>query len=255
MFALSKAEGATVMLLGCPHLGEAGAHVFSTEYDDMLAPERQRQIAGCVERLSGFQPTKVAVEEPLCRQAELEADYDAYRQGHLALTASEEHQLGFRTAAALGHSRIFAIDAGHGGVAAGGLGEAVAFAEKDQPELYDRFIAARRKADETEQEAVPRTEVLEILRRHNDPAALRKDHQLYLLLSLLIAEGRYIGIDWVQSWYARNLRIFANLASIIDTPRDRVLVVYGAGHVPLLSQFILDSGLLQLVSSLDYLMP
>jgi hypothetical protein len=57
----------------------------------------------------------------------------------------------------------------------------------------------------------------------------------------------------VQGWCARNLRIFVNLTRIIATPAGRVLVLYGAGHIPPLTQFIRDSGLCALESAQTYL--
>jgi hypothetical protein len=97
--------------------------------------------------------------------------------------------------------------------------------------------------------------VLDLLRLWNDPARLREDHAIYLLLSLLIAGESYLGVDWVQGWYARNLRIYANLAAITEAPSERILVVYGTGHVTLLGQVLRDSGLFDVESPLDYLTP
>ena len=36
-------------------------------------------------------------------------------------------------------------------------------------------------------------------------------------------------------WYNRNLRIFANIVRVTE-PGDRLLLVIGAGHVPILKQ-------------------
>jgi hypothetical protein len=74
-----------------------------------------------------------------------------------------------------------------------------------------------------------------------------------LLLSLLTSGDAYVGIDWVQGWYARNLRIYANLARIIESSQDRVLVVFGSGHITLLSQFLTDSALFELEPPHKYL--
>jgi hypothetical protein len=49
------------------------------------------------------------------------------------------------------------------------------------------------------------------------------------------------------------LIILVNLSRIITAPDDRVLVIYGAGHVPLLSQFIHDCGFLTLEPIKPYL--
>ncbi|MDF2672007.1 MAG: hypothetical protein K0R09_272 [Clostridiales bacterium] len=61
-----------------------------------------------------------------------------------------------------------------------------------------------------------------------------------------------VGIDFVASWYKRNLHIFSNLKHICDND-DRILVLYGAGHLKLLRNFINDSLDLDYVEALDYL--
>lgn len=81
--------------------------------------------------------------------------------------------------------------------------------------------------------------VSDMLYRMNEPAALELAH--------------YAGADLVVRWYQRNLRIMANLHRSISGPDDRVLVVYGQGHIPLLRQFTSESPDLCLVNPLPYL--
>jgi len=245
-----------VMLLACPHFANsAGGDVLRENLGDMLAKERQCQIAECVERLKAFRPTKVAVEEPATEQSRIDVNYQEYRDGCFVLSASEDHQLGFRLAAELGHQRVFAIDAAEEAIYAGKLGRALAFAEQQQPELYASVIGAHRAALEMRQREVLATTVLELLHLHNDPAVIREGHQLYLRLALVMSDKEQFGVDWVQGWYARNLRIYANLARVIEAPDDRVLVIYGAGHVGILAQFLGDSGLYAMHPALPYLAP
>ena len=44
----------------------------------------------------------------------------------------------------------------------------------------------------------------------------------------------YLGPDDATSWYNRNLRIFSNLQAITSDTSDRILVIIGAGHLPIL---------------------
>ncbi len=39
-------------------------------------------------------------------------------------------------------------------------------------------------------------------------------------------------------WFQRNIRIYRNILSVIDSPNDRILVIYGAGHLGWLQQDI-----------------
>lgn len=61
-----------------------------------------------------------------------------------------------------------------------------------------------------------------------------------------------IGVDFVASWYKRNLHILSNLKSVSEDG-DRILVLYGAGHLKLLRDFINDSLDLNYIEALDYL--
>ena len=48
--------------------------------------------------------------------------------------------------------------------------------------------------------------------------------------------GDYAGADLLTSWYQRNMRIYANIANLIESPDERILVIYGAGHLGWLRQ-------------------
>jgi hypothetical protein len=79
-------------------------------------------------------------------------------------------------------------------------------------------------------------------------------HGAYFRSFVPIVEGDdYAGADMVITWYHRNLRIFSNLHKISDNPADRIFVIYGAGHIPLLQRFAEDSPYFRLDDVKDYL--
>lgn len=41
----------------------------------------------------------------------------------------------------------------------------------------------------------------------------------------------WAGADLVSDWFRRNMRIYTNIARLVDSPNERVLVIYGAGHL------------------------
>lgn len=238
------------MLLGTAHLANRNRDVINVQFDDMLAPGRQREIRECVERLNHFGPTKVALEVATDLDDVLNEEYRRYLAGTFTLTADEIHQLGFRVAAELGHERVYAIDWNEG---RGDLGLVFSFAQSHQPEIYDQLMAGGQQAVDKEQAQIATTSVRELLLGANDPASLQDSHRGHLTMARIGEGKQYVGIDWVKGWYERNLIIFVNLTRIVTSPRDRVLVIYGAGHIPLLTQFIRDSGLYTLESVETYL--
>ena len=79
----------------------------------------------------------------------------------------------------------------------------------------------------------------EMLYNMNRPENIRLGHDPYIEYFVPIVEGdSYAGADMVATWYQRNLRIFANLTRITDSQDDRIFVIYGSGHVPLLHDLV-----------------
>lgn len=39
------------------------------------------------------------------------------------------------------------------------------------------------------------------------------------------------GADLVSDWFRRNMRIYTNIVRLIDSAEERILVIYGAGHL------------------------
>ena len=62
----------------------------------------------------------------------------------------------------------------------------------------------------------------------------------------------YIGARVVGQWYERNLRIFANLATLAK-PGDRILLIIGQGHAPILRELVRSHTAMRLVEALPYL--
>lgn len=239
----------TVLLLATYHLANNNLDMFNVQFDDMLSPRRQREIAQCVEQLQRFQPTKVAIERLSETANDLNEEYRQYRSGTFALTANEVHQLGFRTAAAMGHDQVYAID-WKGDME---WDPTYTFAQEHQPNLLTQMLAPLEHDTEEMNRMVRQLSVNEILRRTNDARNLSRNHRTYLTMMRIGEEQQYIGVEAVKNWYARNMRIFVNLTRITNLPQGRILVIYGAGHIPLLSQYIRDSGLYTVEEAAIYL--
>lgn len=71
-------------------------------------------------------------------------------------------------------------------------------------------------------------------------AALDRDLGAYLEGAFDVGDDdEYPGVDATTAWYNRNLRIFANLQRITEQSDERILLVIGAGHVPILRHAVL----------------
>jgi hypothetical protein len=240
----------TILLLGTGHWSNPNRDMLNVQYDDMLAPQRQQEIRECVERLKRFRPTKVALEIVADQSSALNDDYRQYRAGTFTLTANERHQLGFRIAAELQHEQVYAID--WQGIM--GWDRALSFArEHNQATKLDEYAARARQEIVELNARLTTVSTLDLLRDANDQAGLEHNHQWYMLLALVGEDNQYVGADVICNWYGRNLKIFVNLTRITASPQDRILVIIGAGHIPLLTHFVQGFGLYTLEPVAPYL--
>jgi hypothetical protein len=69
----------------------------------------------------------------------------------------------------------------------------------------------------------------------NEPRNLQLNHGAYV--SGYFNTVSNYGPDFLATWWInRNLRIFNNILLSKPMPNDKILVLFGAGHVPLLKQ-------------------
>jgi hypothetical protein len=243
-----------VLVLGTFHFRDAGLDDFRPRFSvDVFAPERQREIADLLNRMAAFRPTAVAVEWPADRQSGLDSAYAAFRTSRQPASANEREQLGFRLAARLGHDRVFAIDApARWYDLAMNTDTLVHRARRlEQHDLLARapawngwYAAIASRGDSLKTTMT----LTESLARINTPAAMRRTLGQYLVGTVEVGgQGDYSGADMRSAWYNRNLRIFTNLLRMQSDREERILVIIGAGHAPLLRHFIENAPELRLV--------
>jgi hypothetical protein len=75
---------------------------------------------------------------------------------------------------------------------------------------------------------------------------------MYLRLARVGAGDGYAGADLLSRWYERNIRIFANLQRVVE-PGDRVVVLIGSGHAPILRELVTYDPTMRRVEAVEYL--
>lgn len=248
---------AQVLFVGTFHFANPGRDVIkTTNVPDMLASDRQREIADVVQRLAAFKPTRVAVEFARTRQATLDSLYREYRAGRYTLPVNEVFQLGFRLAAAAGLDRVDAVDTERSAMR-------IEEAQRHEAELVAARSAdpwATRLQQEQTLRDVPITPanyrpLRQILLEGNNADAVARSHAAYLVGYFKGGgDSTYAGPDFIAGWYERNLRIFRNLQRITRGPAERIAVIYGAGHLATLQSFVKGSPEYDLVLLDAYLM-
>ncbi|GAB5554545.1 MAG: hypothetical protein Sapg2KO_41360 [Saprospiraceae bacterium] len=225
-----------VLYLGSYHMNNPGADAFNLEADDVLANKRQKEIREVIELLKAFKPTKVAIEAGW-GDSTITARYQAFLQGNLDLNRTEREQIGFRLAKELGHKTIYPID-----VKMAMQDAEVGALIQSNPSQFGPYMAGLEAAGNGVMEVMGKWlengTVREMLYNMNHPTVEKIAHEFYFQSFVPITQDEnYAGPDMVNTWYQRNIRIFSNLHKVADSPEDRVFVIYGQGHIPLLKHF------------------
>lgn len=246
--ASPAAPPAQVLILGVFHFANPNADYAQFQGVDVLTSARQQEIQAVVDQLARFRPTKIAVERIPAESDSINADYRRYLAGSLALSRNEMHQIGFRLAAQLHLPRLYPVDF-HESM---DIDSVMAYAQ-----LHDTAYAARFQRTVAgvvqELDRMQREETIGAnLRFLNAPETLLRTQQPYVDMATVGAGDGYVGARVVGQWYERNLRIFANVAAIAQ-PGDRILLIIGQGHAPILQELVRSAAGLQLVEALPYL--
>ena len=251
--AAQRADTPELLILGSPHLANHNRDIANTHVGDVRTPARQREIEAIVARLANYHPTRVAIEWPADKQARLDERYADYRAGRYVLSADEIDQIGLRLAARLGLSRVDAIDWNEMPPGKDADYDFPAWADAHgRGDEWNAFKQMGQERADAEGRLMTCTPMSSWYRRLNSPAYRRSDQRVYYTIASFGDQAANPGAAWVGGWYARNLRILDNLRHIAQ-PRDRVLVVYGAGHGYLLDRQARESGAFRVVDTLAYL--
>lgn len=254
--ALAATQKPTLMIVGMPHLANPGRDIANTKVENVLTPRRQREIDALVDRLASFRPTHVAVEWERKDQAKLDQRYADYRAGRLKLSSDETDQIGLRLAAKLGLARVDAVDWNEEPPGKDSDYDFAAWLKAHgrgvEWDTFQKTLQRQADAEGAFEQCHP---VADWVRNLNDKAGSEKLAQPYFQIATFGDDENNPGAAWVGAWYARNLRIFANLLDVGGAPEDRTIAIFGAGHGPLLRADAVQSGLFTLVDVLRYLPP
>jgi len=228
-----------VLLLGTWHFAYPGKDAHKTERArqvDILSGKRQAQLSDLLDYLEPFKPDIVALE---CRAgSDFPTQYRAFLAGELEPLRDERYQIGFRIARRVGLETVHCIGAESflrehmdQVKAMGGLPEGYDFKSDDL--MSRRYKAWSEYRDRIQKEAT----LLEAFSYINQDANLDAGFGAYLVGDFKLDE--YGGADALAlHWYDRNLRIFRNLQRVTTGPDDRILVLYGSGHMQILKELV-----------------
>lgn len=226
------------LLLGTFHFGYPNLDSHKTDSSkmvDVLSPQRQKEIRQLVDVLASFKPTRIYIES--ANQQRTDSLYNAYRAGKHILRRNEIDQIAFRLAKELNLSTVYAVDAS-------------SFTDDNEKKYawIDSMWNSPTQINKTRDnywngkykmmyDAGDSTElintILESFLVMADNQTLRRMHGHYLASGFNTSgsSGPDILAMW---WYSRNLRIFNKILSTKPSGEDRIVVLFGNGHMPIL---------------------
>jgi hypothetical protein len=231
-------EKANVLVVGTFHFDYPGLDVFKPGDEnkiDVLKEPKKSEVTELVNYIKKFKPTKIAIEsQPGWNATE---KLKKYKNGEFRGERDERYQLGMRIATEFGMDTIYGIDAVSldedlmkiDSAYIENLFEDFDFKTSDPyMEMYKKMLAY-------EDSLRSKVNLLDYFKHLNSEEYHKFDYGLYLIGDFKLDHNR--GADILSIWwYNRNLRIFRKLQEITESSDDRILVIFGNGHVSILRQ-------------------
>ncbi|EQB86099.1 hypothetical protein J2Z44_002638 [Clostridium punense] len=236
-----------IMILGTFHMA-GSSDVFQFDIDNIKSEKRQKELREVIDKIKKFNPTKVAVERQSKFNDNLNVEFERYIRDENINGVNEIKQIAFPVARELGHSKIYGIDWMERGAATCPAGEVYEYAKEKEPKLFNSINQEDNRITTGRDMTI-----LEIYRSLNHEERLKEVHEKYINMARIGIDDNYKGMGWLTWWYQRNLIIFANLSKLIESDVEKIFLLIGSSHVGILSNFIKESQLFELIDIFDYL--
>ncbi len=231
-----------VLLVGSWHFDYPGLDAYKTESDNRIniySPERQRQLLDLIDYLAKFKPTKIMVESgPITGY--LVYNFNEWKAGRERLYASERSQIGMRLVEKFNLDTIYGVNAGAllmdlvNDSSIKGIGYLDTIANRHYFGGKDEFSQRYNMFYNYEDEFQLGNTLLSGFKYLNSDKVLNRYFGAYIAGGQFISENQEGPDALSMFWMNRNLRIFRNIQRIKANENDRLLVLFGAGHIAIL---------------------
>lgn len=226
-----------IMVLGTFHFATNQDAIKHGEID-ILSAQRQAEVQELNDKLAAFAPDRILVEwKVVADQPYVDSTYAEYLADRFTLRKNEVYQIGYRQARRFDTGPPQCIDA-------------------DGLFLYDTLNYAAAKSGRTawfeaymdsvvqlvmEQDSLRmHLRIIDGLRQLNSAEGTRTA----LAVNSVFAAARLgplgddAGAEFLGQWYLRNIRMYANICRSTRDTDQRVLVIVGNGHRPIIEQLL-----------------
>lgn len=247
---IGKDKRPKILLVGSFHFNYPNLDSHKTaaaDQVDVKTAAKQAELRELIDYIARFKPNKIVVERR--SGSTVNDSYREYLAGKHELGKGEIEQLAFRIGKQFGIDTLILGDDQT-------LSNSLYWHEDSlvlRPLMDSLFSAKDPDADTTidnryaqlyelEDKLEARAKLLEVFQYMNSPHRIRRGH------------GHYLEFDSDESpdalaiwWYSRNLRIYRKIQKATTSPDDRIMVLFGAGHLGILRQQFESSPAYELV--------
>ena len=256
----TSSEKVKVMTLGVFHFDYPNLDARKNDEKDKIdvyEEKHQSEIAKIVGALKEFMPNRIVIEVQPAFQKRIDSLYEAYRLGKHPLGRSEIEQLGFRIAHELKIEKLECVDTW------GKFYESLNYLSSDtslRAKAFEQYYFNNPDTIYNKKNPSIRLStasgITDNLLYLNDPQTIKESLGPYLIghFKYEEKEGDYTGVDFETGrWFNRNLRIFRNIQKVTKSVSDRILIIYGAGHLNILNNLFESSPEYELIGSVPFL--
>jgi hypothetical protein len=227
-----------VLLVGTFHFSYPDLDAHKTQKRqrvDILSEQKQKEVAELVEYISRFRPNKIVVEAAE-NTGFITNSFRNYLAGKEKMRRSEIAQIGFRLMERFGIDTVYGCDA---------IPLATGLYESEGSSVFQKVLdsiykdwdfttqANYKQLYDYEDSMMNKVPLIQYFLWRNSEKVSKRGFGAYLTEDFKLGETR--GADALSMhWYNRNLRIFRNIQRITTSAEDRILVLFGAGHVDIL---------------------
>ena len=232
-----------VLLVGTFHFGYPGldGHKTKDEYKlDILSDQRQEELRELLDYIKKFKPTKIMIESGR-NTGYLMNRMRRWEKGEEELGRRESDQIAIRLAHELELDTIYGIDAPSLMNEMFQSKDSTAFQSffanifEERDEMQNKFENRYWNWYDVQDQLTYEMRLLDFFKFQNTDKVIERMHGHYVLDDNY---DDYNSMDgWLLlNWYSRNLRIIKNLHRIETNEDDRIMILFGAGHMAILKQ-------------------
>lgn len=243
---ISNRKLPTVLCVGTFHFAYQNLDVYKTEKEkqvDILSPKRQIEVEELVNYIAKFKPTKIIIEqEP--NDSTMINRYKSYKKSKNKLGRNEIEQISFRLLDKFKLDTLYGADAGNifydlyyskdSTNLRPTLNNIFSGWQNYNYKCNDPVCKLNDSLNKYQTELALKVNLLNFFKYINTDQSLNRNYGSYFD-GEYFTQGQYRGADALaMEWYDRNLRIFRNIQRVTTSSEDRILVLFGQGHISIL---------------------